>query len=305
MYIYSAKLITTRSFAKGARMRNTIILITVGALFASCGVNNQAGVRNFDDAYFVTEDLSTSEVYGATKPATPLAQDDNYAPYRTKSYGQSYSDRFSNFNGGFYNTSPVMLTRPFITPMGGSAFITFGNPYSCMGYGMMNPWMMGCNQFYSPWSPMGYYNPWNNMYGMGFYNDPYWMYWNQMYNPSGFWSPWNPWSSSNGWSSWGNSAGNTWNNNSSSGFNGRRGTHNTSLPSGSTIGNNPRQSGGYYQPSSGSSGSRGSSWSGSPSNSGSVGSPSRNSSWGGSSGTPSGGSSGGSGSRSGSSGKRR
>jgi len=204
----------------------TTYFFLAGAMFlASCsGVKNLSKVNNYDDAYFVTSDLNGRGFY-AEGVATPSAAGE--ASAKAGSYGQTYSDRLRHFGGSSIQpattTSPSMITQPCnrfragVTPWGYSPYM------GCNSMMMGNPWMMG-----NIWG-----NSWGNPMMMGFqpwysYSDPYWMYYNQMYNPNMYWGGgsfggWN----NNGWNNW---SGNNWNNNTN--------TTNT-RPSGGFV-NNPK-----------------------------------------------------------------
>ena len=196
-----------------AHFVKTSYFFIAGAMFlASCsGVKNLSKVNNYDDAYFVTSDLNGRGFY-AEGVATPSATGE--ASAKSGSYGQTYSDRLRHFGGSSLQPAhrPAVVAQPcnrFRTGISPWGF----NPY--LGYNPMmmgNTWMMG--------NPMMMGNSW--MMGnpsWSSFNDPYWMYYNQMYNPNMYWGGgsfggWN----NNGWNNWSNSGwnnGSSWNNNSS------------------------------------------------------------------------------------------
>jgi hypothetical protein len=209
----------------------TTYFFVAGAIFlVSCsGVKNLSKVNNYDDAYFETSDLNGRGFY-AEGVATPSASGE--ASAKSGSYGQTYSDRLRHFGGSSLQPAhrPAVVSQPCnrfragITPWG-------FNPY--MGYSPMmmmgNPMMMGNTWGSFLGNPMMVgYQPWYS------YNDPYWMYYNQMYNPNMYWGG----GSFGGWNNngWNNGSGNNWNNNSNTS------TTNT-RPSGGFV-NNPKPASG-------------------------------------------------------------
>ncbi|NBP06337.1 MAG: hypothetical protein EBV15_09000 [Bacteroidetes bacterium] len=173
------------------RMKFTFPILTALLVLSSCsGLKTVSQAGNYDDAYFTASDLKGRGFYAegvATGEFNPAS------PQRSGSYGQTYADRMRHFGGSTLQPAhrPVAMMQPCngfrvgMSPMFGMGF----NPY--MGYNPMmmgNPWMMG-----NSWgNPMMMGNPWNNPWMMGSmswnsFNDPYWMYYNQMYNPYMYW----------------------------------------------------------------------------------------------------------------------
>jgi hypothetical protein len=204
------------------RMKFTFPILTALLVLSSCsGLKTVSQAGNYDDAYFTASDLKGRGFYAegvATGEFNPAS------PQRSGSYGQTYADRMRHFGGNTLQPAhrPVAMMQPCngfrvgMSPMFGMGF----NPY--MGYNPMmmgNPWMMG-----NSWgNPMMMGNPWNNPWMMGSmswntFNDPYWMYYNQMFNPNMYWGG----GSFGGWNNngWNNGSGNSWSggNNSSGGF---------------------------------------------------------------------------------------
>ena len=157
-------------------MKSLSIFLAASAIFFSaCTMQRTASTNNninYDDAYFEPKDLETHPVYSAPNPA--LVAERKYRNRNklnnrgTRSYGQSYRDRMSNFNG--YCAPRARMN------------LYYGNPYrnNLMMYNM-NPYFnygMGMSSFYSPYT--GVYN---NMYSGGYngFYDPNWVYYNQMF----------------------------------------------------------------------------------------------------------------------------
>lgn len=196
-------------------VKSTYSILTLAFILASCSSVRPVGkVNNYDDAYFSTSDLNGKGFYAqGNMPENATGESSVMAG----SYGQTYSDRFRNFGGSTLQPthSPVVIAPP-CTRFGMGFSPWGGNPF------MGNHMMMG-----NPWG-----SPWGNPMMMGgqswnSFNDPYWMYYNQMYNPSLYWgggspggwnnSGWNNWSnngSNNGWNSGNNGSGSS----SSGGF---------------------------------------------------------------------------------------
>jgi hypothetical protein len=278
------------------KMKITFPILTAMLVLASCsGLKTVSQAGNYDDAYFTASDLKGRGYYAEGVSVSTYNQP---SAQRAGSYGQTYSERLRHFGDGRMQPvhRPAMMTqscrgfRYGFAPMTPWGF----NPY--MGY---NPMMMG-NTWGNPWM-MG--NSWNNPYMMGnmswnMYNDPYWMYYNQMYNPNMYWG--GGWSG-NGWNNngWNNHSGwnNGWNNNSGWSNNS---TPINNRPSGGGFVNNPKPASGssgftnsgvrrnsYQSGTPSSTSGRSSSWSSGSTSSGSSNSSSsgssRSSSW-----TPSG-----------------
>lgn len=215
-----------------------------GALtLVSCsGVKNLSKVNNFDDAYFTSSDLNGRGFYAeGTAAVSPAGE----SSAKGGSYGQTYSDRLRHFGGS--SLQPSVRTAAVMQPC--ANFRAGISPFSPWGFGasMGNPWMMGNPMMMgNPWM-MG--NSWGNPWMMGnqswsSFNDPSWMYYNQMFNPGMYWGG----GSFGGWNNWSNNGWNNWSNN---GWNNGGGWNNNSAPS------NNRPSGGFVnnpKPASGSSG---------------------------------------------------
>jgi hypothetical protein len=310
-------------------MKKFTFIVGLAISLVSCSnLRTVSSVNNYDDAYFNEADLNKRGTYYAKNKDAEHTQAELQKETGTSSYGQTYSDRLRNFGGASIQepVRPAFCGGGVMTPnqfgmMGGF------NPYMGMGYNPYSRWN-SCNNWnrFNSFNQFGFNSGfgWNdpfmgyNPYGF-MYQDPYWMYYNQMYNPwlyfggNQFNSGWNNWSgggssggNNSGWAS-GNSSSKT----SSGGFTNsgvRRNSYNTGTNSGSGrssswTGNSENSS------SSGNSGfnnggGRVNNWgngsSGTGFNSGSGSSGARTNSWG-----SGGSSSGSSGSQSGSSGRRR
>jgi hypothetical protein len=251
-------------------MKFAFPMLTGALLLASCsGMKKVGSINNYDDAYFTQADLQGSSIYASGLRVVESSLETSHSG--TQSLGQTYADRMRNFGGsGLHQPTCRVAVVPPMFGMGRCGFgsMSMGfNPYMAYNPMMMgNPWMYGGGFGYNSFG----YSPFNN-----FYNDPYWMYYNQMNNPNMYWG--------GGWS------------NSGGGFSGNSGSGN-SKPSNGFV-NNPKPASGNsgfsnsgprrssYQtglPTSGSTG-RSSSWGSSPSSSSSgnwnSGSSSRSSGW--------------------------
>lgn len=225
-------------------IKSTYSILAAAVVLASCSSVKPVGkVNNYDDAYFNASDLNGKGFYAQNSmPANAIGE----ASAKAGSYGQTYSDRLRNFGGSSLQPthSPAVIVQP------------------CMRFGMgFSPW--GGNPFMGNHMMMGsaWGNPWGNPMMMGgqtwnSFNDPYWMYYNQMYNPNMYWGggSFGGWSN-NGFNSGWNNGGGGWNNNTapnnrpsggfvnnpkpasgSSGFSNtgaRRGNYQTGMPSSS------------------------------------------------------------------------
>jgi hypothetical protein len=214
-------------------VKSTYSILTFAIILASCSSVRPVGkVNNYDDAYFSTADLNGKGFYAeGSMPSAATGE----ASAKAGSYGQTYSDRLRNFGGSSLQPthSPAVMVQP-CTRLGMGFSPWGGNPF------MGNPMMMG-SAWGNPWG-----SPWGNPMMMGgqswnSFNDPYWMYYNQMYNPNMYWGG----GSFGGWNnnSWNNNGWNNWSNNgSNNGWNnGNNGSGSSS--SGGFI-NNPRPASG-------------------------------------------------------------
>lgn len=253
------------------------ILISILASCSSLKTGNTT--LNYDDAYFTPSQIDKKgSIYAKTDPnmfdnASMQAGNSR----NTRSYGQSYSDRFRNF--GSSPVTPAYTPALSYNPYSGRMMMTpgFYNPYGMRGYGY-NPYM---GYGYNPYGSM-YYDPYT---GYNPYYNSQWCYWNQYYSPynSGYWGGSGTGVSSGSGSSWatGNSNGtrHSYNNTGT-----QRRTYNSTLPSSSQSSRSGWSSGsgsssssgsgsGYTRPSSSSSSSSSSSGGGytRPSSSGSSG----------------------------------
>ncbi len=159
-------------------MRNFIIpALLIASLSGCASFKSNSSLNNFDDAYFSTADLDKKgSIYSRrnaviSRTAGDLASNTDRS---TRSYGQSYSDRFRNF--GNSPVTPTFTPAMAMTPAGTRlVMIPNNNPFMCMyspyGYGY-NPYMM------YGYNPYGYYG-----YDPYFGYDPSWSYWNQYYSP--------------------------------------------------------------------------------------------------------------------------
>ena len=231
-----------------------LILSATATLFSACTMqkvaSNESNI-NYDDAYFEPSDLESHPIYSAPDPlmvAEKKAQSEGQINNQgTRSYGQSYRDRMSNFNN-------------YQAPCNNS-FMFGSNPYrnNLMMYNL-NQYLSYGPGMYSMYSP--YSGCFNNMYSGGFncFYDPNWVFYNQMFYGT------NP-----GMMYYGNFNNNSWNNNNWSNNSGgrnsttpvlnSRNTGNSGMGSSNTIRNsqrsynsstpasvNNRQSGSTYTP---------------------------------------------------------
>src|SRR5690349_1437619 len=79
------------------KMKNSwLSLLMIAALPACSSLKTAKTAANYDDAYFATADIDQPGVYSVKKAdMTASATPTNVR--ETRSYGQSYSDRFRNF----------------------------------------------------------------------------------------------------------------------------------------------------------------------------------------------------------------
>ena len=247
-------------------MKFAFTMLTGALLLASCsGMKKVGSINNYDDAYFTQADLQGSSIYASGLRVVESRLETSHAS--TQSLGQTYSDRMRNFGGsGLHQPACRVAVVP---PMFGMGRCGFGS--MSMGYNPFmayNPMMMG-----NPWIYGGGFG--NNFYGYSacnnFYNDPYWMYYNQMNNPNMYWG--GGWSNSGGGFSGNSKPSNGFVNNpkpasGNSGFSNsgpRRSSYQTGLPTSGTTGRSSSWGSSPSTPSSGNwnsgSSSRSSGWS--------------------------------------------
>ncbi|MCC7296725.1 MAG: hypothetical protein IT244_00215 [Bacteroidia bacterium] len=218
-------------------MKKYLVPVAFAILVSSCSsVKKGSTTANYDDAYFTPAEIDQKgSVYGKTNPN--MFRNDAIASSSqrtTRSYGQSYSDRFRNF--GSSNVTPVYTPAMVYTNRGMGVMMVpnYGSPYM----GGYNPY--GYNPYsrygYNPYMGMGY-NPYC-MYGYDPYYNPSWSYWNQYYSPYNYnyWGSGNVGGSTGSGSSWSSNSGSSnsgthhsYNNNGGT----RRNSYNSGLPSSS------------------------------------------------------------------------